>query len=135
MVKSVRIYRNNEFTVLPLDEYLREYHSELPEGWTRYCEWLDKVFDIKTELEYDILARETQVEHFNVFKIKESYRKLKNDFSIFDDDIIKFIAFLMGTSYFSRIGNPSIEQWLNSIDINHPFKGEKTMSLVLVSRT
>lgn len=121
MVKSIRIYRNNEFTLLSLAEYFSEYNSELPEGWIWYCEWLAKVFNIKTKMEYDSLRREVHVEHFDVAKIKKSYIKLKSDYSAFDDDILKFIAFLQGTSYFSKIGDPSIEKWLNSIDINHPF--------------
>lgn len=129
MVKSVRVYRNNEFILLPLDVYLAEYNSQLPEGWIWYCRWLDKVFNIKTEFEYDDLAREMQVEYFDVYKIKESYLRLKSDYSMFDDDVLKFIAFLFGTNYFLKIGNPSIEQWFNSIDINHPFKELKNIEV------
>lgn len=127
MVKSVRIYRNNEFILLPLDEYLTEYNSQIPEGWKWYSKWLDKVFNIKTELEYNNLIREIQVEDFDISKIKEAYLRLRSDYSFFDDDILKFIAFLFGTNYFFKIGNPSIEQWFNSIDINHPFKELKSI--------
>jgi hypothetical protein len=127
MVKSVRIYRNNEFVLLPLNEYLKAYNSEIPEGWQWYSEWINKVFNIQTEFEYDYLSRETQVESFNVSKIKESYIELKNSYVIFDDDILRFIAFLSGTSYFFKIGNPTIDQWLNSNDINHPFKKEENI--------
>ena len=127
MVNFVRVYRNNEHTLLPLREYLLEYHSDLPEGWDRISRWIVRVFDIRTESEYQVLARELQVEDFDVFKIKEAYIKLRDDYSYFDNDILRFFAFLSGTTYFPKIGNPTFDQWLNSIDINQPFKERESL--------
>jgi hypothetical protein len=120
MIKVLKYHRGGENIYIPFEQYLDEYCKEIPESWVWYCEWLNKVFNIQTELEYDFLARQIQVESFDVSKIKESYIKLKEDYSVFDDDILRFIAFLSGTSYFSKIGNPTLKHWLNAVDINHP---------------
>lgn len=123
MIKVLKYIRSGVSVYISLEQYLEEYCKEQPEGWTWYCDWINKVFNIQTEMEYDALAKETQVERFDVFKVKESYIKLKNQYAeIFDADILRFIAFLLGTNYFSKIGNPTLEKWLNSKDINHPFK-------------
>lgn len=124
MVKFVRIYRNNEYTLIPLNDYLKEYHYKIPDGWEDVNNWLSKVFKIRSELEYINLKKELQVEDFNISKIRETYLKIKEEEPSFDEDILMFISFLFGTMYFSKIGNPSLNEWLNSFDINHPFKNK-----------
>jgi hypothetical protein len=121
MVNFVRIYRNNEFILLTLEDYLSDYHSEMPEGWAEVSHWIDRVFKIKNEEEYKKVSEEMQVETLDLNKIKTTYDNLEKEDNRFDRDILKFISFLFGTSYFTKIGNPSIDQWLNAIDINHPF--------------
>jgi len=122
MVNFVRIYRNNEFILLFLGDYLKEYHSQLPEGWAEVSSWIDRLFDIKNEQEYKKVSEEMQVEIFDLNKIKATYSNLYKEGYKFDVDILKFISFLFGTSYFSKIGNPTLQEWLNTVDINRPFK-------------
>ncbi|CAM3165962.1 hypothetical protein [Flavobacterium frigoris] len=127
MVNFVRIYRNNEFTLLAIEDYLKEYHSQLPEGWTEISNWLDRLFDIKNEQEYKKLSEEMQVEIFDLNKIKTTYSNLNKECYMFDDDILKFISFLFGTAYFLKIGNPTLQEWLSAVDINHPFKTKEDL--------
>lgn len=127
MVNFVRIYRNNEFILLPLEDYLTDYHSEMPEGWAGICDWIDRLFKIENEQEYKNISEEMQIETFDLTKIKIAYSNIEMGGYGFDKDILKFISFLFGTSYFSKIGNPSIDQWLNAIDINHPFSEEENV--------
>jgi hypothetical protein len=127
MVNFVRIFRDNNYMLVSLEDYLKEKYILQPEGWSETCDWINKVFNIQTELEYNILAKEAQIDNFDVFKIKEAYAKLTNEYFNFDNDILKFISFLLGTSYFSKIGNPTIEEWLNAVDINHPFKKKENV--------
>lgn len=127
MVKFVRIYENNEYILLPLQDYLQDNSTQLPEGWIKVNDWINKVFEIKSDMEYQSLLDEFQVEDVDIRKSKESYTNLKSKYNNFDDDILMFISFLLGTTYFSRIGNPTIEEWLNAVDINHPFKKEEDL--------
>ncbi len=114
---------------MPLIDYLKEYNSRLPEGWVLIIDWLNQVLEVETELDCDLLAREMQVELFNVSKIRKTLDELKKDYFIFDIDILKFIAFLSGTTYFIKIGNPSIVEWLNLGDINKPKVKKENMDL------
>ena len=122
MVKSVYIYRNNEYILLSLREYLKEYCNQIPDGWAIIKNWIDRLFEAKTKTDYEDLAKEIQVEYFDFKSIKTAYESLKDEYNTFDDDILRFISFLYGTTYFSKIGNPTIEMWLNATDINHPLK-------------
>ena len=121
MVNFIRIYRNNEFILLSLEEYLSDYHSQMPEGWAGVSNWITRLFKIENEQDFIKISAEMQVEPFDLNKIKIAYNILKKEKYGFDKDILKFISFLFGTSYFTKIGNPPIDQWLNAIDINHPF--------------
>jgi hypothetical protein len=107
--------------------YLTKYHSEIPEGWVDISDWINRVFNIQTDSDYKALGRELQVEEFDISKIKESYIKLKNKYINIEDDILKFISFLFGTSYFSKIGNPTFDRWLNAVDLNHPNKKKEEL--------
>ena len=127
MVNFVRIYKNNEFTLLALDDYLKEYHSQLPEGWTEISSWINRLFDIKNPQECKKLSQEKQIEIFDLNKINATYSNLHKEGYKFDDDILKFISFLFGTAYFSKIGNPTLQEWLSAFDINHPFKTKETL--------
>ncbi|WP_047451741.1 hypothetical protein [Alistipes sp. ZOR0009] len=124
MVKSVCIYRNNEYIFIALEEYLKQYHSQIPNGWVDLKKWIDRVFEKNAD--YGNLSNEIQVEHFDIKAIKEAYLNLRTMNYNLDDDILKFMAFLFGTSYFIKIGNPAIDLWLNATDLNHPLKnGDK----------
>lgn len=130
MVKSIQVFRNNEYVFMPLGDYLTEYHNRLPEGWLSIIDWLNQVLEAKSDLDCDLLAKEKQVELFNKSKIRKTFNELKKEYSIFDIDILKFIAFLSGTTYFIKIGSPSIENWLNSEDINKPKKENMDFSFI-----
>ena len=60
-------------------------------------------------------------------KIKTIYSNLQKEGCKLDDDILKFISFLFGTAYFSKIGNPTLQEWLSAVDINHPFKTKEDL--------
>ncbi len=120
MVKTVCLYRNNEYTYIPLSEYLSQYHNKLPEGWLDLKIWINRLFESNADNES--LAKEMQVEYFDIKTIKEAFAFLKSKNYNLDEDILKFIAFLFGTSYFTRIGNPTIDVWLKATDLNHPLK-------------
>lgn len=122
MVKKIRIFRNNEFLLIPVKDYLNEYHKEIPEGWEQISNWIDRVFNVESQEELKILESQMQVEQLNLLEIKKSFLWLKEKYGILSDDILKFIAFLFGTKYFSKVGNPPIDQWFNANDINYPFK-------------
>ena len=132
MVNFVRIYRNNEFILLPLEDYLMDYHSEMPEGWTIIRNWVDRLFKIENEQDYKNVSKEMQVEPFDLDRIKIAYNNLEKKNYGFDKDILMFISFLFGTSYFSKIGNPSIDQWINAIDINHPFSEKENVGFSFI---
>jgi len=122
MVNFVRIFRNNEYVVLPLQDFLNVNCAQLPEGWSGISNWINRIFEIKNEEDRDVLSREIQVEYFDIVKVRDAYTRLKNEYADFDEDILKYISFLFGTSYFLKIGNPTIDEWLNAVDINRPFK-------------
>lgn len=123
MVKFITIFRNNKFIQYGIDDYLMDYCQNIPEGWDFYSDWIKKIFEIQKDADYQVLAKHTQVGYFDISKIKDAYTELIKIYStIFDDDILRFIAFLKGTKYFTKIGDPTLNQWLNSVDINDPFK-------------
>ncbi len=120
MVKTVSLYRNNEYIFIPLVEYLSQYHNQLPEGWTDLKMWIDRIFEKNAD--YKELAKEMQVEYFDIKAIKEAFDFLKSQNYNLDEDILRFIAFLFGTSYYTKIGKPTIDLWLNASDLSYPFK-------------
>lgn len=122
MVKKIRLFKNNDFIYITLEEYLIEYHSQIPEGWILFNNRLIKVVESENESEKLRLVTDYQVEDFNIIKFKDSLNELIYKYTNFDQDILRFISFLKSTSYFEKIGNPTLNQWFNSIDINHPFK-------------
>lgn len=122
MIRVLKYIKSGVPIYISFEEYLEEYCKEIPEGWNDMSKRIDKVFNFQTEADYKILGSELQVENFDISKIGSSYSHLKKEYPNFDEDILRFISFLLGTSYFSKIGNPTIDQWLNANDINHPFK-------------
>jgi hypothetical protein len=123
MVKKVHIYRNNELMLIPIEDYLEQYEYRLSGSWYEYQKYIDDAFNIKTNTDCKAFKKAFGVSKFDCSKMQIFYEKIKNELSFFDDDILRYIAFLEGLHYFEMIGNPSLDIWLNNTrDLNRPFE-------------
>ncbi|MBP1677512.1 MAG: hypothetical protein H6Q20_2071 [Bacteroidetes bacterium] len=102
-------------------DYFKEYYRELPKESMTIFETISKIYEIKNVDDYKNIYDFLWID-FNYHRVLIKYDELAKMTLPFDDDIIKFIAFLYGTSYFIRIGYPDLDVWLNAKDINHPFE-------------
>ena len=121
MVNKIKIYRNNEFMYIPIEDWFEEHYKTIPKESERTFEIISKIFNINKLDDYERIYNYLWI-HFNYHQILLKYKELLKLKLPFDDDIIKFISFLYGTNYFIKVGNPDIDLWINSKDINHPFK-------------
>lgn len=120
MIKVLKYKRGGENVYFSLEQYLEEYCKSAPQGWHNIINWIDKILTVNNKADFELILLEMHMDDLNIDNIKFKYNQLKTINYGFDDDILQFIAFLHGTSYFEKIGNPSIDEWLNSVDINHP---------------
>lgn len=134
MVKRIKIYRNNEYLLIPIEQYLEEYHSKVDPDWERIITSIViKAFNLSNHDDYQAFLKSTSLHSFNYIKMKEFYMSIYKQWDFFDDDILKFIAFIYARDYFQKIGNPNLEDWLNAKDLNKPFKehtGDESFSLM-----
>lgn len=120
MVKQAKIYRNNKYILIPLEEFLEQYHSKIKNGWHQVQGYVNEAFNIKTQENYNAFLKEFP--EFDYNRMHEMYERIKIDLSFFDDDILKFIAFITALGYFEKIGNPSLDVWINADNFNKPFE-------------
>jgi hypothetical protein len=121
MVKKER-YIKTYSALLPLEEYLEKYESKPNDWWYEFFVHINNAFNIKTDDNYKSFLEEMWLTHFDYQKMKKVYDEIKIDLGFFDDDILKFIAFIAALGYFERIGNPSWYVWLNARDLNRPLE-------------
>lgn len=123
MVKKIKLFRNNKFVLVPITEWFEEHYRVLPIETIRLYNEISRIFEIKNLDDYKKIYNFLWID-FNYHRILIKYDELKQMDLPFDDDIIKFIAFLYGTPYFGLIGYTTLESWINAKDINHPNKNE-----------
>ena len=124
MVNKIKLFRQNTYIYIPITDWFEEHYKELPKETIETFAIISDVFQIKTIEDYKKIYDYLWVD-FNYHKILIKYEELINMNLPFDEDIIKFIAFLYGTDYFIKIGYPDINIWLNAKDFNHPFEDIK----------
>jgi hypothetical protein len=121
MVRNKR-YIKTYSALLPLESFLEQYCSKTIQSWFDIQKYVNDAFNIQTHGDYEAFLKAFYVSRFDYEKMKEFYKKIKIDLSFFDDDILRYIAFIEGLGYFEKIGNPSLDVWLNAVDFNRPFK-------------
>ena len=117
MNKYIKTYN----ALLSLEEFLELYYPKTYDSWYEFQKNVNDAFNIKTKEEYDVFLKEFWVQKLDCKYMKEFYEKIKIELNFFDDDILRFIAFIAGLGYFQKIGNPSLDIWLNAKDLHHPF--------------
>ena len=108
---------------IPIQVFFEEHFKELPLESKRYYAVISEIFEIENLDDYKRIYDFLWID-FNYHRILIKYEELKQMQLPFEQDIIKFIAFLCGTIYFGLIGYTSFEVWLNAKDLNHPNKEE-----------
>lgn len=133
MESKVKLFRNNKIVFVPISEWFEEHNKELPIEIKQYYEIVSEIFDIKGIDDYKRIYDFLWID-FNYHRILLKYEELEQMNLPFDEDIIKFIAFLFGTPYFGLIGYTTFDVWLNAKDINHPVKndGEESFDFSLL---
>ena len=114
--KYVRVNRIDE-EFISLDEYLEYYHSKIVDSWWEIQDYVNAAFNNSNECE----AFLKYLPKFNPDKMHSFYERIKVELDFFDDDILRYIAFIAALGYFEKIGNPSLDVWVNAVDINRPF--------------
>jgi hypothetical protein len=117
MVKEKYIQTFNK--KIPIQVFFDEHYKDLPIDTIRFYKEISKIFEIENLDDYKRIYNFLWID-FNYHRILIKYDELKLMGLPFDDDIIKFIAFLFGTQYFGLIGYTTFEKWLNAKDINDP---------------
>lgn len=132
----VRVFRNNNYQNISLQEYLDIYHSNLLKDWEDFYFYVKKAFDVDDEESIKVFLLEMNLRKFDFILMKKKYDFLKfnEKMSVFDDDILRFISFLYGFGYFERIGNPDLIQWLNSKNLTPPSDEQSDYSLLEVNK-
>ncbi len=123
MVNKIKLFRDNKIIFIPITEWFKNQYTKLPIESKKHFEVIEKIFEIKDLDDYKKIYDFLRID-FNYHRILIKHEELKRMQLPFEQDIIKFIAFLFGTTYFGLIGFTSLEAWLNAKDINHPNKEE-----------
>lgn len=118
----VKIYRNNKYILISLEEYVNEYHSELHYSWNEYQSWIDEGMNLDNDKDYGQYIKKLNLKKYDYKRVNQIYQDLKQSkfARILDDEILKFISQLYELGYFERIGNPDLEIWLNTKNIFKP---------------
>jgi hypothetical protein len=111
--------------LLTLEQFLEKYCSNLSPDWDNILGGVNEAFSIRNEKDYQEFLRKWRLFHYDYHKMKNFYDQLIKRQVPLDDDVLRYISFLEGFGYFEKIGNPSIEQWLNARDFNRPFDDAK----------
>lgn len=127
MVNKIKLFRDNKFVFIPISQWFEKQYNELPSESRKYYEVIGEIFEIKDLDDYKRIYDFLWID-YNYHRILIKYGELKQMQLPFDQDIIKFFAFLFGTTYFGMIGYTKFEVWLNAKDINHPNKQEVDIS-------
>lgn len=125
MIK-VRKLVGTEYIYITLQDALKKYHQNPPEGWFEYIKgWVNEGMNIHTEEAYNKYLKKMNLKWFYYEKVNRLYQNLKkskyND--MFDDDILRYISHIYGLGYFERtnyeidINNPDLDKFLNTKNI------------------
>jgi len=124
MVGCIKVFRDNKITLIPIPEWFESNFKVMPTESKKYFQVIESIFEIQGiddyQKNYDFLRID-----FNYHRILIKYDELIKMHLPFEQDILKFISFLFGTTYFGLIGFTTLESWLNAKDINHPNKKEE----------
>ncbi len=108
---------------MSLQRYLDEYHSSPPCGWEDDIkDIVERGMNIQSEEEYEAYIKKMNLRSWDVEGVRKFYRDLCESklAKIFDDDILKYLAHAYGEGYFRRIGNPNMEEWINTKGVLKP---------------
>jgi hypothetical protein len=122
MIK-VKEFINNKWVYITLQELCYKYDKEAPKGWFQEIEEIvDSAMNIKTQKEYEDYFNKYSFRKFDNNELKKFYEVLKKSkySKMFDDDILKYIAYIRECHFFDMINydlnkdNPDLDKWLNT---------------------
>lgn len=116
-MKYAKLFKNNEFVIIPYQEYIDEYCGQIDSIWNPIIDEINEGFDKDNQLVY---AKRNNLKHWDVVFVNKKYNELcETHFaSLVDASVIKFIAWMYGMRYFDEIGNPKFEDWLNTKNVS-----------------
>ncbi|MCL2593331.1 MAG: hypothetical protein FWD82_08220 [Defluviitaleaceae bacterium] len=136
---EIKSYQNRSveenYNTLDFQEFINIYYYEISDGWKQIQGYVNKAFEIESEEEYESFLKEFYIIKFDHKYMRKFYDKIKVKLSFFNDDILKYIAFIATLGYFKRVGKPSLTLWINADNQNRPYdkieeNGYKGNSLV-----
>ena len=115
----VRVFKNNKLILIPLEEYVRVYHSKVEDWWDETQRLINAGIELRGD--HEKYFQHLYTSTYNSSNVKKKYLELLNSEigTVLDSEVLKFIAHLYELGYFSRIGNPNIEDWLNTKNVFH----------------
>ena len=122
MIKILKYIREGVPQYYTIHEYLVQYCATIPEGWTEIVQELSKLLLSVETTPPLITATVAESGAIEISKLRDNYKSLQTYSVLFEDDIIVFMAFLLSSKYFSLIGNPDFEKWINSKSLHKPFE-------------
>jgi hypothetical protein len=105
-----------------LQDAVNKYDSELHFSWNEYQLWIDEGMNLSNDEDYKNYIKKLNLKKYDYKEVNNTYQDLKKSkFAEFlDDEILRFISHLYELGYFSRIGNPDLETWLNTKNVFQP---------------
>ncbi|MCE2893809.1 MAG: hypothetical protein LW721_05190 [Flammeovirgaceae bacterium] len=131
MKKVLSNLGNGQYGYIPLQDSLIKYYKTEPEGWLSFVkDYVDAALNIKNEKDYEkylennsflkmITNAGGKFDYLEIQRFYEALKKSKYN-KMFDDDILRFISYIRGLSFFDIIGyeldrdNPDLDEWFNS---------------------
>jgi hypothetical protein len=78
MVVKVKIFRDNSYATITLQEYVDEFCKVAPEGWAEgFDEYINAGLNISNEEEYKKYLKKMNLKWFDYFNVKNLYENLK----------------------------------------------------------
>ena len=120
----IKIFKNNEYKYISLQEYINEFHSSINQSWYQYLELINEGMNIDND--YKIFLKKMNLKKYNFSYVNKKHQNLKSSgiSEYLDDDILKFISHLFEIGYFKRIGQPDLCSWLKTRNVFSPNRGK-----------
>jgi hypothetical protein len=120
----VKVYRNNDYVFLSLQDYVNQYHTELHPSWIEYQSWIDEGMSLNNDQDYQQYINKLNLKKYDYVRVNQMYQDLtRSKFAKFlDKEILKYISQLYELGYFNRIGNPDLETWFNTKNVFEPHR-------------
>ncbi len=117
----VRVFRNNHYEYISLEEYVEIYHNSLNQSWFRYMDLIDEGMSLD-EGNYKSFIEKMNLKRYDSSFVCRKYDSLKNSeiSQYFDNEVLKFLSHLYELGYFKRIGNPSLLEWISTKNVFSP---------------